>query len=235
MKREGFFPARDRRPIHLDFRSASVALLLACGAQTAGAQTAPLPQATLQQLGAPSVPAGYCKQFTLTGPIFLNMVNTIVNHGDLTDIAFLEKALGTKFRQLPGLAPGTDLDNLAYKSDQVLGSPLPVQVIAIKGKEIQSNGSLIGEVRFQPNTLAQVYFMRCLMLTSANFVSLFGPLSSMWLGGVSIPIGVGHISSNTPGKMGSRFEVSFGWSYHLQSRPTLQTELVSDVNIMELQ
>ena len=69
-------------------------LLVAFRAQSAGAQTRPLPLSV-------SVPAAYCKQSTLTGPAFLNLLNTIIKHGDLTDIAFLQKTLGTKLSLNP--------------------------------------------------------------------------------------------------------------------------------------
>jgi hypothetical protein len=233
MNRERFFPAHDRRPIHLGFGSAFVALLLACGAQTAGAQTAPLPQATLQQLGAPSAPAGYCKQSSLTGPAFLNAFDTIIEHGDLTDIAFLQKTLRTKLSPLAGF--GTpDLDDLVYESDQVLGSPLPVQVTVFKRKEIQTEGGVIAEVQLKPILLAQVYAMNCLVLTPSDFVSLFGQLNAVWTGG-TLPGGVGFIKLKAPGKNGTKLEVSFGYNCYLPGRCTLQQDLVSDVSVKESQ
>ena len=60
------------------------------GAHAAVAQSSPPPVA-IHQL--PS----YCQRSTLTGVKFMQMVQAIIAHGDLTDIAFLEKTFGTKF------------------------------------------------------------------------------------------------------------------------------------------
>lgn len=224
------------RYIHFSSLSAFVALLLAFGVQTASAQTPILPRATLQQLGASGLPAGYCKQFTLTGPIFLNMMDTIVKHGDLTDIAFLEKTLGTHLSLNPWIGPyGTpDPDTLYYKSDQVLGSSVPVEVRVFKGKKIQAAGGLIAEVRFQPPR--EALFPACLTLTSADFVSLFGRLSFMWIGG-PLSHGDGYIRLKTPGKNGTKLEFSFAWVFNYEPgeplHPIPQDESVVAVTISQ--
>jgi len=209
-------------------------LFIAFGAKAATAQTPPFPQPTLQQLGAPSVSAGYCEQSRATGPVFLSQLNSIVNHRDLTDIPFLEKALGTKLSLIPGTGPnGTpDTDILTYSSDQVLGGSLPVEVTVFKGKEEQQRANEIASVQFDPNSAREVYSMRCLRLTGANFVTLFGNVTFAWTGG-TLPGGVNFIHLNTPGKNNTKLDVSFGYRYYLPGRATLHNELVIFVDIKE--
>jgi hypothetical protein len=221
-----------KRGIVARILAAAVSLTVAFGVQPAGAQTSRLPQVEAQQRAAQSVtvPAAYCKQSSLTGPIFLNLLNTIVKHDDLTDIAFLEKTLGTKLSVLPALGPGPpDKDDLAVFGDSVLGSPIAVQVKVIRGKDVQAAGGIIAEVDFRSSSLA----INCLRLTSADFASLFGQLSGMWTGGYDV--GEGWIKPKTTEKNGVKLEISFGWNCHCTDRSTLQTERITDVTLKEFQ
>jgi len=226
-----------KRAVLARILAAAVSVTVIFGAQAAGAQTPPLPQAsaqllplpkpTPQQLGAPSVPAGYSTQSTLTGPIFLGVLNTIVKHGDLTDIAFLEKTLGTKINMDPIFGPGTPGSNgFAGSGYPTLGNSIAVGVI-ISGKDIQAQGGRFAEVDFRSSSLA----ISRLRLTSADFVSLFGQLSGMWTGGYDL--GEGSIKVKTEGTKGTKLEVSFGWICYCTGRSTLQTERITDVTITE--
>jgi hypothetical protein len=214
--------------------AAGLSVLAVFGARSAAAQTSPLPQPTPQQLGAPSVPAGYCKQSTLTGPEFMQLLNVIIKHGDLTDIAFLQKTLGTKFSFSYGKkTDGTrDANSLFYTTDQIMGSPIPVTVTILKGKDTQELNGEIADLQFQPNSQAQVsFFMNCLNLTATSFVSLFGP--EAWAGWPRFTLGGGGIDLKNPGKNGTKWEIEFGWFYYHSGRPALSQELIYGVNVKE--
>jgi hypothetical protein len=70
----------------------------------------------------------YCRGSTLTGVEFLQLIQTIMAHGDLTDITFLEKTLGTKFSSHYGTSEGGTPDPkiLLLNSHHVLGNPIAV-------------------------------------------------------------------------------------------------------------
>ena len=194
------------------------AVLVAFAAQAAGAQTAPLPQPTLQQLGAPSAPAGYCKQSTLTGPVFLNLLSTIIKHGDLTDIAFLQKTLGTKFSMNygPGLGGNPDHQEPEYDSDQVLDSPIHVHVVVhldvIEGKP-SLFGNAIAWIRFEGTSMASWgYIHDCMELPVDELESRYGADGFIQ----RYPTGGGSIAGETtqaefPGKNNTKLAI--GWMY----------------------
>lgn len=150
---------------------ATAALLIALGAQAAGVQTAPsVPQ-------GPSGPGADCKQSNLTAPVFLNMLNAIIKYGDLTDIVFLQKSLGTKFNKSYGPGPDgkPDYQEPEYDSDQVFGAPIHVQVVihldVIEGKPSVFRDE-IARMKFESvGTFAEVgwgYIHDCMKLMPSN-------------------------------------------------------------------
>jgi hypothetical protein len=216
--------------------AAAVSLTVAFGVQAAGAQTPPLPQPTLQQPAAQSanLPPGYCKQWPLTGPLFLNLVNTITEHGDLTDIAFLQKVLGTKL-SLSQISYGSGANGstaphiLYYTSNNVVGSPITVTVQIFKGNYTPETSGEISAVRFGSNY--QAAFINCLNLTTENFVSTFGRETGGWLS--PSPGGEETIGLKKSSKNGTAIEVQFEYTYDLPGRPLPPHELVFGVSIKE--
>lgn len=73
----------------------ALTMMLCTGA--ASAEDAP-PSATAEW---PLPPKPDCKKTALTKEKFLEMVKAIATHGDLSDVAFIEKTLQVKFKRLP--------------------------------------------------------------------------------------------------------------------------------------
>ncbi len=195
-------------------------------------------QPPAQQLTPPgtapsdSAQPAYCKQSTLTGPKFLDLLHAIIKHGDLTDITFLQNTLGTKFSFTYGKKPdgAQDSNSLFYTSDQIMENPIPVTVSIFKGKKAQEAAGEIASVRFEP--VSQDIFIKCLKLTAANFVSLFGRETGGGSGG-PLSIGGGVIETKNRGTNGTKLKILFGYNYYLSGRPTLPHELVTNVMIKE--
>ena len=149
-----------------------IAPLLAFNLQPARAQNSPSSPSV-------SVPAVDCKQYTLTGPVFMNVLNTIIKHGDLTDIAFLQKTLGTKFSVSYGLIDGNpDHQEPEYDSNQVLGSPIHVHV-SVNLDEIEGKPSLSGNwiagIRFEGTSMVDWgYINDCMELPVQELESRYG-------------------------------------------------------------
>ena len=207
-------------------------LLVAFRAQSAGAQTRPLPLSV-------SVPAAYCKQSTLTGPAFLNLLNTIIKHGDLTDIAFLQKTLGTKLSLNPeyGADGKPDPDNLDYNSDEVEGNPIHVAVRVRKGERVHEMGGEIALVQFvpaSPSIIEPSFFVNCLKLTGADFVSAFGRQGFFFVPTGPLGAGFGKKRLNMPGKNDANLYVWFDYYPSSESLIPMPTSQEAVVNLVWL-
>ena len=213
-----------KRAVLARILATTVGLTFAYGAQTADAQTTPLPQAEAQQpaVHSASVPAGYCKQSTLTGPAFLNLLNTIVKHGDLTDIAFLQKTLGTKFSMSYGLWYGKpDHQEQEYDSDEVLGSPIHVHVVVnldvIEGRPLPLS-NVIGTIRFEGvgsfAALGWGYLNDCMELPVKQLKSRYGAEGFRQI--YASPPGNGPLGESTraefPGKHNTMLWIAWRYS-----------------------
>src|ERR1700692_1448615 len=119
------------------FAAAGAAFMLAANASRAQPVEAPPPPRVPQ--GAIHQVPSYCQRSTLTGFQFLQLIHTIIAHGDLTDIKFLEKTLGTKFSTSHGWSEkGTpDPQILFLDSERTLGNPISVHIIIIYAKSDQ--------------------------------------------------------------------------------------------------
>ena len=200
--------------------AAVLGVLVIFGAQPAGAQTPSLPQAGAQQPASQSasVPAAYCKQSTLTGPAFLNLLNTVIKHGDLTDIAFLQKTLGTKFSLSYGsgvkLDGSPDHQRLEYDSDQMLGIPIHVHVDVhldvIEGKP-SPFGKGIAWINFEGLPFVSLsYIDDCMKLSVDDLVSRYG---AHWIRSSN---GAESEWLQTPGKDNTKLAI--GWTYDATRR-----------------
>ena len=205
--------------------------------QAAGAQTPALRQGV-------SVPAEYCKQSSLTGPVFLKLLNAIIKHGDLTDIAFLQETLGTKFSLKYDPAPdGTPDPNwLDYNGDHVLGNPIHVEVVINKGSRIQEQGGEVAFVRFLPEPVGIIkpsFFVDCLALTGADFVSLLGRSGFVFIWDDAPGAGSAGKTLNAPGKGDTRLRIIFNYDSNPQIMnyghfPKLRDLTANDVQISEV-
>jgi hypothetical protein len=198
-------------------------VLAAFGTQAADAQISPSLQAGRQQSAAQSGSgsATYCKQSTLTGPAFLNLLNTIVKHGDLTDIAFLQKTLGTKFSMSYGLWYGNpDHQEQEYDSDQVLGSPFHVHVDVdldvIEGKP-SLFGNAIAGIRFEGTgnfpEAGGGYINDCMELPVKELESRYGAEGFRQI--YASPPGNGPLGESTRAKFPGQHNTKLGitWLY----------------------
>jgi hypothetical protein len=206
------------RPIHWYFALASAALLMASGAQKAGAQTPPAPQNT-------STPASYCKQSSLTGPAFLNLLNTIIKHGDLTDVAFLQKTLGTKFNLSYGMKPdeSPDHQHLKYDSDHVLDSPIHVN-LDVHLDVIEDKPSLFGNAIAAIRFVGRGYINDCMKLPADDLESRYGADGFRAIHNSWGPL-VGELAGQKiPGKNNTKLMISwvFGSSGLIQGVDILQ-------------
>jgi hypothetical protein len=116
------------------FFLASLVMMFAATAATAAtAQPVNMPKTSTY-----SVPS-YCKRSTLTGTEFLRLLQTIIAHGDLTDIPFLEKTLGTTLSANDGFSaqgtPHTQILNL--HSDHIFDNLISVDLTIYYSKSEQ--------------------------------------------------------------------------------------------------
>ncbi len=117
--------------------------LIVFNAHVAFAQTNPSAMAAVPQL------ASYCKSSSLSGPEFMRSLHEIVSHGDLDDVGFITKILGTKFIGLGSTTLGGILPSQItnYRTDEVLDNPIQVRLT-------------LYQYPTQPNGHNQIAFMR---------------------------------------------------------------------------
>ncbi len=130
-------------------------------------------QMTPSSPAALHAPPPFCRKFTLTDAKFLDMLDMITNHGDITDIAFMERALGTKLSLTPtyGEDGSSDPDTTIYRSDHLLDAPIPVEIDIFRGKDRQDMGGESARMRLSgpdPD-----FYFNCLKLTMAEVFSSF--------------------------------------------------------------
>jgi len=185
--------------------SAGVALLLS--AQAAAAQPVIAPQTAPQNI--PS----YCQRSTLTAVEFMQTIQTIVAHGDLTDIAFIEKKLKTKFTVSYDLqADGTpDRQAVFFKSDQTLGSPIPAQLHIFYAKSKQRETHIIAALGIGGNT--SNFIENCLHITAGNFISFFGGDFFGGPGRKFMPEATGTQTKGRSGMNGSKIRLNFVYKF----------------------
>jgi hypothetical protein len=144
---------------------------------TAHAEPAPA-GAVLQP--APLRSTAYCKQSTLTGVYFLRLIKTIVAHGNLTDVPFIENTLNAKFAlsyyaTTPDGKPDTEA--LFYHANGIFGSPITDALWIDGSKELQLRSGRIALMSIDAQSLPDLNsnFMRdCLHIPISSFYSFFG-------------------------------------------------------------
>jgi hypothetical protein len=154
----------------------------------------------------------YCKSSTLSSATFLNLIHTIVAHGDLTDVAFIEKTLGAKFNFDQDWSwDRTAVPNVLHlRSDEVLGSPITATLAISKIKSQQLNGGYIAAISMHgpPNFISDCFHIPIHYFSSAfddNFV--FRPT------GEGVPSGMYTQLKGVFGKNGSQMIVSFSFEF----------------------
>ncbi len=199
---------------------------------------------TVHQMTPPSptalqTPPPFCRKFTLTDAQFLGLLQAIVNHGDETDIAFMEKTLGTKLSQTAadGEDGKPDPDQTDYQSDHLLGSPIPVAIDIFRGKDSNEMGGEKARMRLGgPNS---DFYFHCLKLTMTDFFSSFSR-KNLSIASIDGPYGdAGDYvwKLYIPGKNDVALEMHVSWTYdggdNDLTRFNYQHQIVTSVDISQ--
>jgi hypothetical protein len=185
--------------------------------------------ATAQPVSATQPPVQstlpYCKRSTLTNVEFMQTVQTIISHGDLTDIPFIEKTLRTKFTISYGLQSdgAPDRQTVFFNSNQILDSPIPTQLRIFNAKSQQIQTHMIAALAMGDS---QSNFMEtCLHITAGYFCSFFGGNFFGGPAGKFIPEATGTQVKDSSGKNGSKIRLNFVYK--------LQGNLVTGAGILQ--
>jgi hypothetical protein len=198
---------------------ATLGMLLVFGLQVADAQTSPLSRVEFQQSSS------FCKITTPEEAKFVNAISAIVAHGDLTDVAFFEKALETKFQTYsrpndPGYPvdySGPYLGDLDYADITVYPPPSqgPRRDIAVWMT------FEVGAIRRAPTCMGQDLYISGPAL-SAYFGGGFHPFSYGFTGGCGMcgPLAKDVINESkelrrvSNGSLGIYMTIEYGTEYN---------------------
>jgi hypothetical protein len=167
----------------------------------------------LSQSDAKPVPF-YCKAPALDNAEFMNLIKTIVIHGDLTDFAFVERALNAKFRLGYGWKPNGNPDpqTLIYQTNKVLGAPIHVTLTVRTSKAEQSKYDFISSLIFDNQLFPKANFLTdCLRISTSEIYSSYG---HGFLVGLATEGGFeagGSQEQGSPGRNGSKLYFEFDY------------------------
>jgi hypothetical protein len=148
----------------------------------------------------------------------MQLVQTIIAHGDLTDIAFTEKAFGAKFSSQSNVATAVGETNrpiVRYGSVGVLGNPISVILVVDYSKATQLENDQIAVMGLdslgfpspQPNFITD-----CLNISTSDLSAFFGGGFDFSTPG--LPSGDSGTTKeiDLPGKRGSRLYLNIGYN-----------------------
>ena len=144
----------------------------------------------------------------------MQVVGSIVNHGDMTDVSFIEKTLGAKFTSgyfVTRPDGRQDTQDLIYQTDQALGYPISVTLWVYGSKEDPLRYHSISSMSIDnksPLHFGANFIMACLHIPTVVFYSYFG---EGFLGGVINGRGAATKVLPTPGKNGSRISLNIAY------------------------
>jgi hypothetical protein len=165
------------------------------------AHAAPAQSSQAYDLVAPGMPqpgipqtvvhhsTAYCSQSTLNGVAFMQLIRAIVAHGDLTNIAFIENTLDTKFSSGYGRNEdgSPDTHTSYYNTDDVFSNPIHVEVDT--WSKAMQNKMGIADVDFQSHPFPDSdsnFISDCLHITQSNFSAFFGGRFTDMPGGIGL-------------------------------------------------
>lgn len=152
----------------------------------------------------PQRPPAYCKGSTLNTAEFLRIIHEIIAHGDLGDVAFMEKTLGTKFSVTYGSYGDGSPPQPSYQSDQMLGTPIHTSLDILNFKRPVKWA--LSTINFGDPDSRDSFLADCMRLTIGDFKDFKG--ESFELGYSSPPVGAGavihHVAS---GKNDAKFDI----------------------------
>jgi hypothetical protein len=182
----------------------------------------------------PPQPA-YCKTSTLDGLKFMQMMKTIVDHGDLSDFEFLEKTLGTELTLTGG--PSDSYGNpprqdLYYDGGQIAGSPIAVHIMLSKYAQ-KHDAQQVG-ISFAVYSETEANFLSdCLQLTRFQFFSSFGQQGFRAERAGTSRDAYFSKALSVPGNGNSKLTIFFGTSSGSYGYDTAEKGAVTDVGIRQ--
>lgn len=169
-----------------------------------------------------SVPAGDCKQ-SMTGPAFMKLLNTIIEHGDLSDIGFISREFGTKFIPFGGESDSfaePPVRQMIYNGNHALGDSAAVKLIV--DKDVQNHNTSFASLDIFPafaENLESDHFTHCLYLTQNQFLSFFGRQGFFAMGS-SPPVTTDFSKTlNVSGKGNTKLRILFSASMGFYGPP----------------
>lgn len=196
----------------------------------------------------------YCNVSTLDGDEFMRMISTIIVHGDLTDVEFMEKTLGTKLTVSYGWKrDGTpDHQKPVYHTDHVLGSPIQATLFVNTVKANPPKSGWISSLDFGipsfPLTNSN-FMIDCLHISTSEFFAVYkgpydftvpvpSPAAPPLLGSPKVaPTGSVNATAaqlrGAPGKNGSELDVRFSYAVYDMQNFTPGNSRVSRVIIVQ--
>jgi hypothetical protein len=139
--------------------------------QQAAAQPVSVPQLKLQHS------VSYCKNYHLSGPDFMGLIKVIIEHGDLTDVSFIEKTIGSKFVVDSGVSTNGKSDALGYQTWQIQGTPIRDTLVVYVSRALQMKFDSLAMMNIESQTIPNVdedFIGDCLHIPISNFYSFFG-------------------------------------------------------------
>ncbi len=129
-------------------------------------------------LSKPSV-RNYCDRSPISDVIFLGLLNKLVNHGDLTDIAFVERTLDARFLSRQDEVPNGGPNNqpFYYETNQSFGGPTRLVLTVSYSRPEQLKRDIIGVMDIgglrlgpPPNNFLE----DCIQVSADKFSAYFG-------------------------------------------------------------
>ena len=150
----------------------------------------------------------YCSRSTITSIELMKLIQKIISHGNLTDVAFIEKSLNTRFKSSYGSKEdgSPDTQTIYYNSDDVLGNPVHVEV-DVWSKEMQKKREEIADITFQ-GVSDKNFIADCLHLDTSEFFAFFGGNFTLVGPNGLLPIKEAYQNYGTLGKNGTKLYLS---------------------------
>ena len=151
--------------------------------------------------------AGHCNSVFTVDDLW-NIIGELVDHGDLTDIAFLEKAAKTPLYLGPASTSpdGKTITRVGYFSNSILGTSVRLDVNIYSATSRDQTFNKVGDVRF--DSWSENGFSECLRLKRSDILQHF---KGSW---ITPPPSNGNKMTSSAnfllfGRNGSKFSIAF--------------------------
>jgi hypothetical protein len=120
-------------------------------------------------------PPAHCKGSTLNGETMMRLIRKTIAHGDLTDVAFIEKTFHAQFSVVD--KKGYDGEILpTYQTESVFGNPIHLEVF-VNHTQYTSLENVVAQMTIGDRSFSDpsaVYIEDCLHIPQSAFSSYFG-------------------------------------------------------------